>query len=65
MYMSVYVYAYAYAYVYVHVHVHVHMVTSSNGSIFRVTGHLCGEFTGPRDEITYPFLNFNGVTVEV
>ena len=24
------------------------MVTSSNGSIFRVTGPLCGEFTGPR-----------------
>ena len=26
----------------------VSMMTSSNGSIFRVTGHLCGEFTGPR-----------------
>ena len=25
-----------------------HMITSSNGIIFRVTGHLCGEFTGPR-----------------
>ena len=25
-----------------------HMMTSSNGNIFRVTGHLCGEFTGPR-----------------
>ena len=24
------------------------MMTSSNGSISRVTGHLCGEFTGPR-----------------
>ena len=24
------------------------MVTSPNGNIFRVTGHLCGEFTGPR-----------------
>ena len=24
------------------------MMTSSNGSIFRVTGHLCGKFTGPR-----------------
>ena len=24
------------------------MLTSSNGNIFRVTGHLCGEFTGPR-----------------
>ena len=25
-----------------------HMTTSSNGDIFRVTGHLCVEFTGPR-----------------
>ena len=24
------------------------MITSSNGNIFRVTDHLCGEFTGPR-----------------
>ena len=24
------------------------MMTSSNGNIFRVTGFLCGEFTGPR-----------------
>ena len=24
------------------------MTTSSNGNIFRVTGHLCGEFTGDR-----------------
>ena len=24
-----------------------HMMTSSHGNIFRVTGHLCGEFTGP------------------
>ena len=23
-------------------------MTLSNGNIFRVTGHLCGEFTGPR-----------------
>ena len=23
------------------------MMTSSNGNIFRVTGHLCGEYTGP------------------
>ena len=22
------------------------MITSSNGNIFQVTGHLCGEFTG-------------------
>ena len=26
---------------------HVIMMTSSNGNIFRVTGPLCGEFTGP------------------
>ena len=25
-----------------------HIMTSSNGNIFRVTGPLCGEFTGPR-----------------
>ena len=25
-----------------------YMMTSSIGNIFRVTGHLCGEFTGPR-----------------
>ena len=25
------------------------MMTSSNGNIFRVTGPLCGEFTGPDD----------------
>ena len=24
------------------------MITSSNGNIIRVTGHLCGELTGPR-----------------
>ena len=29
---------------------HIHdMMTSSNGNIFRVTGHLCGEFTGQRE----------------
>ena len=27
---------------------YLNMMTSSYGSIFRVTGHLCGEFTGPR-----------------
>ena len=27
---------------------YLNMITSSNGNIFRVTGHLCGEFTGPR-----------------
>ena len=26
----------------------IYMMTSSNGNIFRVTGHLCGKFTGPR-----------------
>ena len=25
----------------------IYMMTSPNGDIFRVTGHLCGEFTGP------------------
>ena len=25
-----------------------HVMTSSNGDIFRITGHLCGEFIGPR-----------------
>ena len=28
--------------------IHIYMMTSSNGNNFRVTGHLCGEFTGPR-----------------
>ena len=28
------------------------MMTSSNGNIFRVTGHLCGEFTGPGEFLT-------------
>ena len=28
-------------------HANVYMMTSSNGNIFRVTGPLCGEFTGP------------------
>ena len=26
------------------------MMTSSNGNIFRVTGHLCGEFTGDKGQ---------------
>ena len=30
------------------VHISLAMMTSSNGDIFRVTGHLCGEFTGHR-----------------
>ena len=29
-------------------HVFYNTMTSSNGNIFRVTGHLCGEFTGHR-----------------
>ena len=29
-------------------HCPIHMMTSSNWNIFRVTGHLCGEFTGLR-----------------
>ena len=37
----------------IHSHVSKHyvmttMITSSNGNIFRVTGHSCGEFTGDR-----------------
>ena len=31
-----------------HVTTHITIMTSSNGNIFRVTGHLCREFTGPR-----------------
>ena len=27
---------------------HIYMMTSSNGHIFRVTCHMCGESTGPR-----------------
>ena len=30
-----------------HVSYYYHMMMSSNGNIFRVTGHLCGELTGP------------------
>ena len=30
------------------------MMTSSNGNIFRVTGHLCGEFTGDRSPVNSP-----------
>ena len=33
---------------YLQTHAQCNMITSSNGNIFRVTGHLCGEFTGPR-----------------
>ena len=30
----------------------INMMTSSNGNIFRVTGPLCGEFTGPGEFLT-------------
>ena len=30
------------------ININIYMMTSPNGNIFRVTGHLCGEFTGPR-----------------
>ena len=30
------------------------MMTSSNGNTFRVTGPLCGEFTGPRSPVNSP-----------
>ena len=36
------------------------MMTSSNGNIFRVTGHLCGEFTGPRRR-QWPPLSYDDV----
>ena len=35
------------SYVHRYYHVACPMMTSSNGNIFRVTGPLCGEFTGP------------------
>ena len=31
------------------------MMTSSNGNIFRLTGHLCGEFTGAQIPVTRSF----------
>ena len=35
------------------------MMTSSNGNIFRVTGYLCGEFTGPvQRPVTWSFVVF-------
>ena len=37
---------------YLNIKLHIHqliMMTSSNGNIFRVTGPLCGEITGPGD----------------
>ena len=35
-------------YVQKHIYINKLMMTSSNGNIFLVTGHLCGEVTGPR-----------------
>ena len=32
---------------YTYLQIKAYMMTSSNGNIFRVTGPLCGEFTGP------------------
>ena len=32
------------------------MMTSSNGNIFRATGHLCGEFTGPQWITPTPYM---------
>ena len=34
------------------------MMTSSNGNMFRVTDHLCGEFTGDRRPVTRSFDGF-------
>ena len=35
-----------------YLHAAISMMTSSNGNIFRVTGRLCGEFTGPMIKIS-------------
>ena len=35
-----------------------HMMTPSNGNFFRVTGPLCGEFTGHRGPVTRSFVVF-------
>ena len=61
---SLFIYIYTYIYIYTFLVPHLphstifilntfhgviaYMKTSSNGNIFRVTGLLCGEFTGPR-----------------
>ena len=41
------------------------MMTSANGNIFHVTGHLCGEFTGPRVLFKgmWKLLKFNNKTI--
>ena len=40
------------------------MMTSSNGNIFRVTSHLCGEFTGPRSFSRLPKLQKLSTTIQ-
>ena len=35
------------------------MMTSSNENIFRVTSHLCGEFTGPQATITWAIVDLD------
>ena len=32
------------------------MMTSLNGNIFRITGPLCGEFTGPKSPLYFPIV---------
>ena len=39
------------------------IMTSSNGNIFRVTGHLCGEFTGPRDKKRTTFIHLRHINI--
>ena len=41
----------------------VNMMTSSNGNIFRVTGHLCGEFTGHQAGDLRRYRDHHDVTV--
>ena len=48
------------------IHLSIYMMTSSNGNIFRVTGHLCVEFTGHRwiprtKQVTRGFAVFFGL----
>ena len=38
------------------------MMTSSDGNIFRVTGHLCGEFAGPAQK---PVTRSFGVILQI
>ena len=61
LYIYTYIWYDIYIYIYMYIHIRklidikhrqplqqVLMMPLSNGNIFRVTGHLCGEFTGPR-----------------